>query len=55
MPGDCDDDVTGLHPGTARWAADALSIKLGEGGRVVLVHVLMDGLSDKLPAIAERF
>jgi hypothetical protein len=30
-------------------------MKLGEGGRVVLVHVLMDGLSVKLPAVAERF
>lgn len=50
-----DDDVTGLQPGTFRWAADALSMKLREGGRVVLVDVLMDGLSDKLPAVAERF
>jgi hypothetical protein len=41
--------------GPCQRAADALSMKLREGGRVVLVHVLMDALTDELPAVAERF
>ena len=50
MPGESDDDVTGLQPGTVRGAADALSMKLRDGGPVVSVHVLVDGLSDERPS-----
>jgi hypothetical protein len=50
--------VAGISVGLAgpcQRDADVLSMKLREGGRVVLVDVLMDRLSDKLPAVAERF